>query len=127
MKYWTPSIWPRALYSSGTASQLVSLAGVDLGHEPLVDVELLPAGVEVEDVGLAAGLHLGQDVGVGRAVLPLQGDLRIGLGEVGPEVLDLIAGPFEDEQLLGLFTAEQIAPAQDQGGRRGTDGQQGTA
>ena len=77
MKYCLPSIWPSSLYSSGTLSQFASLLVSISWTRPCVDVELLPAGVEVEDVGLAAALHLGEDVGVG--VAELEGHLGVGL------------------------------------------------
>ena len=71
---------------------------VDLLDQPLFDVELQPARVGVEDVGLAAGHHLGQDIGVGRADLEGHVDVGIGVLEIDPEVLGIEAGPVEDRE-----------------------------
>ena len=75
-KYCWPLIWPICLNVSGTLSQFVSLAGVDRLDQALVDVELQPAGVGVEDVGLVARLHLAVNVGIRFT----EGEVRDGFG-----------------------------------------------
>jgi hypothetical protein len=78
------------------------LGRVDLLDKALIDIELLPAGVEVEDVRLTAALHQGQDIGIAGAQLELHIGVRIRFGEVHPEVRLFIAAPFEDEEFVRL-------------------------
>ena len=101
-KYCLPSIWPSSWYSIGHLVPVRQLAVSISLHEARVDVELLPAGVEVEEVRLAAALHQGEDVRVGVAELERDLGLRVRLREVDPEVLGLVAGPLEHEQLVRL-------------------------
>ena len=57
-KYCLPLIWPIFLNSSGTLLQFLSRDVSISAGEAFVDVELEPAGVRVEDVGLVAAFIL---------------------------------------------------------------------
>jgi hypothetical protein len=104
-----PVYLAECLHVVGNLVPVGELARVDLAHEALIHVELLPTGVEVEDVSLASGLHLGQDFGIVRTELEVDLGVGIGLGELDPEVGVLVARPLQDEELVRLRRHGRLA------------------